>query len=316
MDTVFEMYQFADSIMSDRLKINVIKFISINVVCLFERVFKSQVDQLPQYLWHDIENFIKSENKTKYFWQNFDELNELPSEIENFSGYSALPTKEEWDEIYAGLFELYHSNENVEENNALLQRVKEIKSWWRKLLKKIRHRKNTSTSGRKPSEEEKQLKEDLKEDDIFISDEDIDGMEENLKSSSDEETEDSIGYKYEFYWEFYDAILLFITDYIGSDIFKNFVSKRKQSSENPFVFEVFQNQNKRKESKRNKNRQERMKQRKKKNSEAERKLTDTLLESERKLPKKKTKMTKEQKKEMKKKILDLMPKAPPKPIVI
>lgn len=66
MDTAFDIYQYADSLMCDRLKINVIKFLAINVVSLFERVFKAQVEQMPQYLWHDIENFIKSDSTNKY----------------------------------------------------------------------------------------------------------------------------------------------------------------------------------------------------------------------------------------------------------
>jgi len=61
MDTAFDIYQYADTLMCDRLKINVIKFFSINAVSLFERVFKSQVDNMPQYLLHEIENFMKSE---------------------------------------------------------------------------------------------------------------------------------------------------------------------------------------------------------------------------------------------------------------
>ena len=95
MDTAFDIYQYADFLMCDRLKINVIKFLAINVVSLFERIFKAPVDQLPQYLWHDIENFIKNEASDKYCWQDFVELDNLSSSIENFGGYSDLPTVEE-----------------------------------------------------------------------------------------------------------------------------------------------------------------------------------------------------------------------------
>mmetsp|Transcript_2194 Transcript_2194/g.2071 ORF Transcript_2194/g.2071 Transcript_2194/m.2071 type:complete len:82 (-) Transcript_2194:1258-1503(-) len=81
--------------MCDRLKINVIKFLALNIVSLFERAVKPQVSQLPQYLWHDLENFIKSESGDKYSWQNFKEIDALPKSIEAFGGYSDLPSKEE-----------------------------------------------------------------------------------------------------------------------------------------------------------------------------------------------------------------------------
>lgn len=85
MDTAFDIYQYADFLIWDRLKINVIKFLAINVVSLFERTFKSQIDQMPQHLWHDIENFIKSESVNKYCWQDSSELDSLPASIEESS---------------------------------------------------------------------------------------------------------------------------------------------------------------------------------------------------------------------------------------
>lgn len=61
------------------------KFLSINITALFERVFKPQVDQLPQYLWHDLENFIKNKSSDKYFWQDCEVLDNLGKKCNKFS---------------------------------------------------------------------------------------------------------------------------------------------------------------------------------------------------------------------------------------
>jgi len=322
MDTAFDIYHFADMMMCDRLKINIIKFFAMNVVCLFERVFKSQADQMPQYLWHDIENFIKSEAKDKYTWQNFDELDKLPIKIDCFSGYSELPSKDEWDEIYAGLLELYQSNEDVEENRALLQRAKEVKNWYRRLLKKIRNKKSTSISDNKKSFdlEAPEDSDNDSDDDIFISDEDIDQPSHDLITSDDEkDNQDELEYQNKFYQEFYQCILNFISEYIGDDIFKDFVEGRKKSSDSPFVFETFQANNTRKYQKHKANKKNK---KVKKISNADRKrtesnasITEWLITSEKVVPEIDEKTAKQLKKEMKAKIKELMPLPAPKPTV-
>ena len=95
LDSAFDIYTYSDHLMCDRLKVNIIKFLSINIVSLFERTYKAQVDQMPQYLLHDLENFIKNKDKNKYFWQDLVGLDYLPSEIDNFGSQTEMPTKDE-----------------------------------------------------------------------------------------------------------------------------------------------------------------------------------------------------------------------------
>ena len=310
MDTAFDIYQYADTLMCDRLKINVIKFFSINAVSLFERVFKSQVDNMPQYLLHEIENFMKSEWKDKYSWEDWSQLDNLPAKVDHFGGFSELPSKEEWEEIYSSLIEIYNKNENVEGNPELLQRCKEVKHWWRKLLKKLRNRKTTDDSGRRESMEEAKQK-DEDSDDIFISDEDFDNLSDEVCDIEDDNPEETFEEKYEYYSQFYQSILEFINNFIGEDIYKDFINKRKQSSENPFIFEVHQSQKTRKENKKKANKN---KKKKKQSDAGARKLTD-LSTGENKPVKIDAKTAKEQKKEMKAKIKELLPKEAPKPTV-
>ena len=299
--------------MCDRLKINVIKFLAINIVSLFERIFKPQVEQLPQHLWHDIENFIKNEASNKYCWQDFVELDNLPNSVENFGGYSDLPTEEEWEEIFSWLNELYHSNEDVEANKALLQRTKEIKNWCRKLIKKIRNRKSTNTSEGKQItiKSESKIQQKKSEDDIFISDDDLDNDSDDIlsNSSSDEENEEEkLEDKYEYYLKFYDHIQQFISEVIGDDIFQDYITGRKNSSENPFVFEVYQSSNARKILKKKKAKKPSVKETRKVSD-----ATTKVSEKAKEIPIQET--TKEQKLEMKAKIKELLPKDPPKPTI-
>ena len=301
--------------MCDRLKINVIKFLAINVVSLFERIFKTQIEQLPQHLWHDIENFIKNEASNKYWWQDFVELDNLPSSIENFWGYSDLPTEEEWEEIFSGLNDLYHSNEDVEANKALLQRAKEIKNWCRKLIKKLRNRKSTNKSDGKQVIFNYESKTPAKRsvDDIFISDDDLDDSDDILSNSSsneEEKEEEKLEDKYEYYLQFYDHIQQFISEVIGDEVFQDYITGRKNSSENPFVFEVFQSSNTRKNLKKKKV------QKKTKQKDSRKISEPSTVEAEKnKIDQPITVITKEQKLEMKEKIKQLLPKEPPKPTV-
>lgn len=152
------------------------------------------------------------------------------------------------------------------------------------------------------------------DDDIFISDEDLDEPSNNVLHSSDddEHEEEKLEDKYEFYLSFYDNILKFITDYIGDEIYKDFVAGRKKSSDNPFVFEVFQPNHSRKQTKK--------KTKKKKTTEmdGERKRTisnASLGEKSQPIVVVDSKLEKEQKKEMKEKIKELLPLDPPKPTV-
>ena len=224
LDTAFDIYIYADSLMCDRLKINVIKFLAINIVSLFERVFKSQVDQMPQYLWHDLENFIKNRSSNKYFWQDFSNLDALPSNMYNFGSQTELPTKEEWNEIYEDLLRLYQEGETTGANEQLLQRAKDIKHWYRKLIKKIRNRKSTNEDNRKHSTNSFPEDDD---DDIFISDEDIDDIEEwekeeqedNLEMRRDSSEEDDSNDMLTFYNQCFESINKFISEFIGDDVF-------------------------------------------------------------------------------------------------
>jgi len=158
-------------------------------------------------------------------------------------------------------------------------------------------------------EEAKQKDEDS--DDIFISDEDFDNLSDEVCDIEDDNPEETFEEKYEYYSQFYQSILEFINNFIGEDIYKDFINKRKQSSENPFIFEVHQSQKTRKENKKKANKN---KKKKKQSDAGARKLTD-LSTGENKPVKIDAKTAKEQKKEMKAKIKELLPKEAPKPTV-
>eukprot|EP00345_Euplotes_harpa_P010209 CAMPEP_0168340214 /NCGR_PEP_ID=MMETSP0213-20121227/13930_1 /TAXON_ID=151035 /ORGANISM="Euplotes harpa, Strain FSP1.4" /LENGTH=494 /DNA_ID=CAMNT_0008346407 /DNA_START=2203 /DNA_END=3688 /DNA_ORIENTATION=- len=232
---------------------------------------------MPQHLWHDIENFIKSESVNKYCWQDSSELDSLPASIEESSigqigflpafeigsqiaGASTvkLPSQEECEEIYEGLLEIYHSNEDVDQNKALLQRAKEIKNWCRKLLKKLRTKKTSSLSDVNKNTSKVKEPKIRDDDDIFISDEELDGVSDyelDDSSSDEEDREAKFEEKVRFYSEFYDRILNFISDFIGDDIFQDYIRGHKKASKNPFVFEVFQANNAKKITKNKKQNQ-------------------------------------------------------------
>ena len=326
MNTAFDIYIYADSLMCDRLKINVIKFLAINIVSLFERVFKSQVDQMPQYLWHDLENFIKNRSSNKYFWQDFSNLDILPCNICNFGFQTELPTKDECNEIYEDLLRLYQEGDSNEPSGQLMQRAKDIKHWYRKLLKKIRNRKSTNEDNRKYSTNSFPENDD---DDIFISDEDIDGIEESskedvqehLKIRRDSSEEDESSDMFAFYNQCFESINKFISEFIGDEVFKDFQDNRKKSFNAPFIYEATKNFSKFENNKIKKNKNKSKKQNKHKIDVRDRTISNASDKNEKSfknidktdgIKKAEKKLTK---KEMKKKIKALLPPAPPKPTV-
>ena len=64
----FKTLQLSDQLQIERLKINTLKFISLNLLSLLENI--DEFFELPQYLMQDVENFIKSGEVNKYALQD------------------------------------------------------------------------------------------------------------------------------------------------------------------------------------------------------------------------------------------------------
>ncbi len=60
----------ADQCHNEELKINCLKFISLNIVSYLEPFLFEEMVSLPVYLIRDVQNFIKAEQVEKY--QSFD----------------------------------------------------------------------------------------------------------------------------------------------------------------------------------------------------------------------------------------------------
>jgi hypothetical protein len=69
--------------MSDKLKINILKYLALNITSLLEPQFALR--KIPQYLIHDLEKFLKIRSVDKYSWQDMEELDSLPTESAVFS---------------------------------------------------------------------------------------------------------------------------------------------------------------------------------------------------------------------------------------
>ena len=50
----------------EELKINCLKFVSLNIISFFEPLLFDRILKLPVYLIRDIQNFIKTSNVRKY----------------------------------------------------------------------------------------------------------------------------------------------------------------------------------------------------------------------------------------------------------
>lgn len=70
LDNCIKLLLFSDTHIIDELKINCLKFITLNLVSFFSEGSKlqEQLIGLPIYLIKDIENFVKEKNVNKFLW--------------------------------------------------------------------------------------------------------------------------------------------------------------------------------------------------------------------------------------------------------
>jgi len=66
LDNAIELFELADHLIMDELKINCLKFISLNLVSFLESTYLERLLSLPIYLIRDLENFIKISDCFKY----------------------------------------------------------------------------------------------------------------------------------------------------------------------------------------------------------------------------------------------------------
>lgn len=64
------MYELADHLIIDELKINCLKFISLNIVSYLESTYIDKLVSLPVFILRDLENFIKLDDEEKYVYQD------------------------------------------------------------------------------------------------------------------------------------------------------------------------------------------------------------------------------------------------------
>ena len=62
------MYELSDHLIIDELKINCLKFISLNIVSFLESSYFERLISLPIYIIRDLENFIKLDDIEKYVY--------------------------------------------------------------------------------------------------------------------------------------------------------------------------------------------------------------------------------------------------------
>lgn len=68
MENALELYEIADHLIIDELKINCLKFISLNIVSFLESSYFEKLISLPIYIIRDLENFIKLDDIEKYVY--------------------------------------------------------------------------------------------------------------------------------------------------------------------------------------------------------------------------------------------------------
>ncbi|CDW89302.1 isoform c [Stylonychia lemnae] len=76
LDNALDLYEMADLQIIDELKINCLKFISLNIVSYLESTYLERLLQLPIYLIRDLENFIKLEDSEKYVLTDMRDIEE------------------------------------------------------------------------------------------------------------------------------------------------------------------------------------------------------------------------------------------------
>jgi hypothetical protein len=66
LDNAIDLYEQADHLIIDELKVNCLKFISLNLISFLESTYLDRLLSLPIYLIRDLENFIKIHDYYKY----------------------------------------------------------------------------------------------------------------------------------------------------------------------------------------------------------------------------------------------------------
>ena len=76
LDNVLDVFMEADHLIIDELKINAMKFISLNIVSFLEIGNIEKLMQLPVYLIRDLENFMKLQDYNKFLFFNMRSIDE------------------------------------------------------------------------------------------------------------------------------------------------------------------------------------------------------------------------------------------------
>jgi hypothetical protein len=77
LKNALELYEQADHLIIDELKVNCLKFISLNIVSFLESTYVEKLLSIPVYLIRDLENFIKLEEIEKFMMFDTKQLDEI-----------------------------------------------------------------------------------------------------------------------------------------------------------------------------------------------------------------------------------------------
>ena len=80
IDNALDLYELSDHLIIDQLKINCLKFISLNIVSFLELGQLDKLSSLPVYLIRDLENFIKLEDQEKFIMNDMRAIEEAVHE--------------------------------------------------------------------------------------------------------------------------------------------------------------------------------------------------------------------------------------------
>ena len=143
LDNCIKLLVFADARIIDELKINCLKFITLNLVSFFSEGSKlqEQLIGLPIYLIKDIENFVKEKNVNKFLWLDMTyfekEINYASLQISNNVNLENCLTKSKCEEKYSKIINMFHDYQEQGNNNEFLrERIVEHTYIFRKSLKR------------------------------------------------------------------------------------------------------------------------------------------------------------------------------------
>jgi hypothetical protein len=87
LENALDLFEKADHLIIDELKINCLKFISLNMVSYLESSYLDRLLALPVYLLRDLENFIKIDCEDKYIQFNMHVVEDIEAHVQPIASH-------------------------------------------------------------------------------------------------------------------------------------------------------------------------------------------------------------------------------------